>query len=199
MENDDKEVVAMGAVAKALSQLDKEEIARVLSWASAKYGAGMTLPANGGQTKPFAGGFDSQPVATPYNQEAGEIPGIARLEDDGTLTLTVRDLKARSANEAAIRLAHVAIYAYCKLSGEKVASSRGIVTPLLQQWRVYDGNTRRVLKEHRGIIRNGDLLSLDAHSRAEAEQYIAEILDPSIDGKWKASTTSKRKKRVEGE
>jgi hypothetical protein len=112
-----------------------------------------------------------------------ELPGIARITDAG-LEVTVRDLKARSANDAAIRLAHIAILAKEKLTGTKTLSSRNELLPILKEWRAYDGNTRVALANHRGIHRDGDQLSLDAISRREAQKYIDEILDESIQSTW---------------
>ena len=87
------------------------------------------------------------------------------ISDSGDFRVTVRDPKARNTNDAAIRLAVVAIHSYCKLSGEKGASSRRIVKPVLENWRAYTGNTRAALASHQGIIRDGDALSLDQHPK----------------------------------
>jgi hypothetical protein len=113
------------------------------------------------------------------------MPGIARLSDSGDLHLTVRDLKARSGLDAAVRLAYVAIYAYQKLAGRALSSPSGL-TPLLKSWRLYDGNTRARLARDKGILRNGDDLSLDAHATRDAERFVQEILDDGIEGRWTA-------------
>lgn len=64
-------------------------------------------------------------------------------------------------------------------------SSRKNLTPILKEWRLYDGNTRARLSKERGILRDGDNLSLDAHARRDAERFIEEISDPEIKGQWK--------------
>ena len=53
-----------------------------------------------------------------------EIPGIAKMQDNGNFKLTVRDPKAKNANDAAIRLAHIVIHAYTELTGESSVSSK---------------------------------------------------------------------------
>jgi hypothetical protein len=113
-----------------------------------------------------------------------EIPGVARLNDSGDLHITIRDLKARSGLDAAVRLAHVAIHAYHQMTGQALSSSKGL-TPILKSWRIYDGNTRARLAKEKGIVRTGDDLSLDAHAARDAQRFIEEILDPSIDGTWR--------------
>jgi hypothetical protein len=123
------------------------------------------------------------PVAGNHASET-EIPGIARLTSNGDLKITIRDLKAKSGLDAAVRLAHVAIYAHEKLRGEPL-SSRRTLTPILKEWRLYDGNTRARLSKEKGIIRDGDALHLDAHSRRDAERLIQEILDDGVSGNWR--------------
>lgn len=114
----------------------------------------------------------------------GEMPGIARLSDTGELKITARDLKAKSGLDAAVRLAHIAIFAHEQLAGQPLSSRSGL-TPLLKEWRLYDGNARARLSRDRGILRNEDSLSLDAHARVDAERYIAEIQDSETHGVWK--------------
>jgi PAS domain S-box-containing protein len=116
-------------------------------------------------------------VRTLKRQGGRELPGIARVTPAGEFRLLVRDLKARSALDAAVRLAKVAIYAHELLTGEPL-SSRKSLTPILRAWRLYDGNTRARLAKERGIVRNGDSLSLDDQARHGAEQLVREMRSP---------------------
>jgi hypothetical protein len=118
------------------------------------------------------------------DRKVGEIPGIAKVTESGELKITIRDLKASSGLNAAVRLAHIAIHA-CESLLDRGMSSRNELTPILKQWRVYDGNTRAKIGSDKGILRDGDVLTLDAHARRLAEQFINDILDPSIEGRWK--------------
>jgi hypothetical protein len=171
----DAELEAMRVIGTALANLDPGARVRVLNWIGSHFAIGtpptQMPPAHGLQ---MVGGTTE--VET-------EIPGIARLTDAG-LEITVRDLKAKSALDAAIRLAHVVLLAKEKLTGAKTVSSRKELVPILKQWRLYDGNTRLALGQHKGILRKGDDLSLDAISRRDAEMFIQQVLDDSVLGSW---------------
>ena len=185
----DSEFNAMKNIHEALSSLkDNEARERVLKWTSSKFGLSSALLDS--QDNPQPGG--SPPSGSPETN-IGEIPGIAFLGDNGQLIITARDLKANSKIDAGIRLVHVAIRANELLNKEKYASSRKTVTPILREWGVYDGNTRREVANHKGIIRQKDNLSLDVHSKREADKIIKEILDDSIKGKWKMRYKVKQK------
>src|SRR4051794_19953704 len=125
------ELEAMRTIGEALSKLEFDARVRVLTWISAHF----SLPMSSARS-PTIG--LTEETLTDIGQE---LPGIARMTDAG-LEVTVRDLKARSANDAAIRLAHIAILAKEKLTGTKTLSSRNELLPLLKEWRAYDGNTR---------------------------------------------------------
>ncbi len=122
----DIEINAITAVNEALSAIEDPEIRkRVLRWANDKFGfvpsgekLGREVSRNRDMLNKPEGG-------------AGEIPGIAKLSDTGEFRLTVRDLKAKSANDAAVRLAHIAIRAYQLLTGQKTMSSKNVLVPLL--------------------------------------------------------------------
>lgn len=183
---EDPEIKAMAAVNSALGAIEDPEVRkRVLRWANEKFGFQSEHIGPGAKV--------SRAVAPALEEIDGEIPGIARLDETGGFRLTVRDLKAKSANDAAIRLVHVALRAYERLAGQKGASSKNVLVPLLKGWRVYDGNTRASLARHKGIIRTGDELQLDFHAQAEADQFISEILDDEIEGEWKPGTRAKRR------
>jgi hypothetical protein len=128
------------------------------------------------------GHADSQQLT---NSDQRELPGLAQLTEDGALKITIRDLKARSAIDAARRLVYVTIAAHERLAGS-AASSRKTVTPILRDWRLYDGNARRMIATDKGIVRSGDLLSLDSHARRDAERFMAEMLEDGTKGTWQA-------------
>jgi hypothetical protein len=185
----DAELQAMMKVSEAVSSLKNAAARdRVLSWAAQKFRSTAGPPLTPGNVP------SPQEHTTTPEKSAREIPGIARLSEAGELHLTVRDTKASSANDAALRIAHLLIYATEQLTGAGTISSKSTLNPTLRKYRVYDGNTRTVLARHRGLIREGDELSMDLHCRQEAEGFVAEILDPATQGTWNPSSkTSKRR------
>lgn len=190
----DPEIAAIAVISDALLEVpDFDARRRVLSYVLARFAPDAVaepthspVPAAPTPRLPMAGAAAHQGAASSTHSGEHEIPGIARLSDVGELKMTVRDLKARSGLDAAVRLAHVAIYAYERLSGGQALSSSKGLTPILREWRLYDGNTRTRLAKEKGIVRDGDALRLDAHSRRDAEKYVEEILDPNVEGKWRA-------------
>ncbi len=158
----DSELAAIAASSAAISKLaDAEARRRVLSYVLARY-------------------FPEAALAQGRPLTERELPGVAYLTDAGQLRIAVRDLKARSRLDAAVRLASVAIYAHQRLAGRPLSSRKGL-TPLLKEWRLYDGNTRAKLAKERGILRSGDDLSLDAQTSRNAERLIEEIRLPAQD------------------
>ena len=181
------EIDAMRVVAEAIENLaDPEARMRVLSWLASKFGA----PRYEAGKKDLRHG-SGEGASLPITEE--ELPGIARRTANGDLEVTVRDLKAKSTIDAAMRLAHIVIYANEKLKGERAVSSRKVLLPILKEWRAYDGNTRPALAHHKGIHRDGDQLSLDTIAKKDAEKYISEILDDSVTGTWNPNGRSSRK------
>jgi len=186
LQNSDAEIAAIAAISSALSKLsDSEARRRVLSYVLSRY-----LP-EGGAPLSLAAASLAQAVTSMAPAPLGvveltqrELPGVARLTDTGDLRITARDLKAKSGLDAGVRLAHVAIYAHERLTGQPFSSRKGL-TPLLKEWRLYDGNVRARLAKERGIIRSEDSLSLDAHARRDAERYIEEILNEELHGQWR--------------
>ncbi|MFY9317530.1 MAG: hypothetical protein WAO95_18480 [Burkholderiales bacterium] len=178
----DDEVMAITAITAALSKLSDPDARRnVLSYINARYlgkapGATDSLPL-------FTTAVASAPVAVVETTQR-ELPGVARLTDTGELRITARDLKAKNALDAAVRLAHIAVYAHERLTQKPLSSRKGL-TPLLKEWRVYDGNTRARIAKERGIIRSGDSMSLDTHARRDAERYIDDILNEETTGIWR--------------
>lgn len=183
------EIQALGTIIEALEGIeDQEAINRILDYVLDKFGDedAPKKPAKKGRKEEEEEDDDDEGFT------ADEIPGIALISDSGEFRLTVRDPKAKTTNDAAIRLALVSIYAYCQLSKEKSASSKKIVKPVLENWRAYTGNTRKALAEHAGILREGDALSLDHHATLEAEKVMHDIKDPDVTGNWQPNGKKSR-------
>lgn len=191
----DEEIEAIVAISKVLSKIvDQAMRKRILSWACEKYAempAAVTPTARLGTAAPSAATISPLPEAT-----SKEIPGVAILEDDGKIQFTIRDPKAKSAADAGIRSTLVAILVHERLTGKPEASSKNLVVPLLRDWRIYDGNIRQALADHKGIIRAGDSMRLDSYAKAEAESILQQIQDPEIQGKWNPNQVGKKGKKT---
>jgi hypothetical protein len=172
----DTEIMALQKCTEALEPLEDAACKRVIAFLNNRYS------------------FSSPPTKEPTNNlrsatqqslsDANQIPGIALRGPDGGVKITARDLKAKSANDAAVRLAHIALLAHAELTGEQWASAKGTLVPLLKAWRVYDGNTRGAIAAEKGIVRNGDKISLDVHAEQQARVYISDVLDEKVKGSW---------------
>ena len=186
----DLEANAIATISVALKPLDEDARFRVFDYVARRFSFSVSSHRN-------SAGSPGTSVPTPpspsaersartgsASQHAGEIDGIAIADGEDGLRITIRDLKARSGLDAAVRLAHIAIFA-CEKLLRRPMSSRNELTPLLREWRLYDGNTRARLAKEKGIVRDDDNLKLDAHARKAAEAYIAEVLDDTMSGRWK--------------
>ena len=188
------ELDCMRVVEEALQALSDEAArSRVASWVAAKY-AIVSPTKMHGRTEEKADSRRGEISVTP-----GEIPGIAKLSQSGELQLTVRDFKAKSTNDAAVRLIHIVIWATTKLTGETSVSSKGVIVPLLKKYRCYDGNTRTAIARDKGLVRDGDQLSLDFHAEQFAKKVAEEILDSATEGKWKPGSAKRRDLRAKRE
>ncbi len=182
-----EELECMRIVDESIRAVDDEAArSRIATWVTAKYL--MTSRPDSVRTSTDSASVDME-------DRPGEIPGIAKLSQAGDVQLTVRDFKAKSANDAAVRLVHVVIWAAAKLTGESSVSSKNVIVPLLRKYRCYDGNTRQAIASDKGLVRDGDLLSLDFHAEQYAERVVSEILDSGSEGKWKPGSTKRRTAR----
>jgi hypothetical protein len=174
----------VGEAIESLTDIDARN--RVMAWIVSRFGVppSRRIRLEAGNQIGMTG------IATLADRE---FPGIARLTPSNELEVTIRDLKANSTVDAAVRLAHVVIYANEKLTGERAVSSRKVLSPILKEWKAYDGNTRAALARHKGIHRDDDLLSLDSIAKQDAEKYIIEILDESVQGSWNPRTRTNKK------
>jgi hypothetical protein len=184
------ELAAMTKVSEALNSLaDLKARERVISWAASAFGVSALGP-----TQRVGSETPARPTGNRPADEK-EIAGIARVTPNGELHLTVRDLKARSANDAAIRIAHLTLLANERLNNSDSLSSKNVLVPILRRYRAYDGNTRGALAQHRGFARVGDQLSMDLHCKEEAEEFVKQILDPAVQGTWNPSAKPTKKRR----
>jgi hypothetical protein len=210
----DVEITAMMSICDALSKISDEKTrGRVLTWVNDKFwhtpiqqssaprlitpiqqssAPRLITPIQLSSAPRHITPSPASPSAS--GSERNELAGIAIISNTGDLRITARDLKAKSTNDAAIRLLLVTIRAHQLLLDQSGVSARKVIVPLLKKWRAYDGNTRNAVAKHRGIVRLGDELSLDVHAQNEADRYIEEINDSSVSGKWQPSS-SKGKKR----
>jgi len=185
----DQELTVLQKVVDLLASVDEDARKRIHRYVTQRFTLSAE-PSHPSSPRPQLNG------STPTGLE---VPGVALLTDDGSLRITVRDLKARNAIDAAKRLTYVAIAAFEQLTGSS-PSSRKIVTPILKDWRLYDGNTRHMISADKGILRSGDSLSLDLHARNEAEHFMSEIVDEQVTGTWRPSNRkSGRAKASRGE
>jgi len=185
----------MGSIWNALQTLpDDDAKVRCINWALSRLGLNIGQ-ANLHNQK---GGASLLPAslttaAAKGAGTAGSLDDIVEQTEDGRYRVIARDLKVKSRNDAAIRLAHLVIYSNEILSGQQKTSSKKYVVPVLKEWRAYDGNTRNTLAGCPGIKRDGDLLSLDVHSRRDAQNFISQIRDEAVKGSWSASAARTRK------
>jgi hypothetical protein len=191
------ELECMKIIDEGLQAVPEEATrARIASWVASKYG-GVQISRG---TDLGRGASVSSGVAIAGDvAKNGEVAGIAKLSQSGEVLLTVRDFKAKSANDAAIRLVHVLIWVTGKLAGRPAVSSKNEVVPLLRKYRLYDGNTRGVIAKDKGLVRDGDELSLDFHAEQLAEKFVNDILDGSIEGRWKPGGSKRRSSKSSGE
>lgn len=122
-----------------------------------------------------------------------DLTGICTVRS-GEFHFTVRDLKAKNAKDAGKRLVYVLIYAYMRAMEVDSVSRKSVITPQLNSWRLNDGNIRGLISKDPGILKNGDLYSLDVHGEKEAEGFIQEIKDPNVAGSWSPSSKKRKKK-----
>jgi len=171
------------SVCTQLDELDAEPRERVIRYVMNRYSIGAN------PVERQAGARQPGSVASSVT----ELNGIALLKGDGSLRVTVRDLKGATAKDAARRLIYAVVLSNEMLTGSREVSSRKTLVPILREYRLYDGNTRALIASDKGVIRNGDLLSLDAHARTEAEAFLRDMQDPSIVGSWRPGAMKRKR------
>ncbi|MCC7389997.1 MAG: hypothetical protein IT431_14645 [Phycisphaerales bacterium] len=186
------EIDALAAINETMESLpDDQSRVRVLEWAISKFQLSGSMSTTAAPRVPV--GVVGQSSGTPQTAATpGELGDIIHILDDGSIKVVARDLKAASANDAAVRLAHVVVYCVKHLLNGQKASSKVHLVPVLRDWRCYNGNTRGALAKEKGMIREGDALSLDQLAARRAEEIIAEIRNTETEGKWKGGTAAKK-------
>jgi hypothetical protein len=185
----DIEVKVMGELAVALSKLEDKPDAqkRALKWLCERFDFEIKNQSVNHANKNDKSSIVADLATTAPSSTSNEMPGIACLTSDGEYRVTMRDLKAKNKLDAANRLVHVCIYSYTQMQNLPDMPSR-LLTSILKDWRVYDGNTRVLISKSKGLIRTKEGgLALDAHAKRDALKYIAEILNDEIAGKWSAT------------
>ena len=105
----DPELDALTAICKALNLLEDEKSKqRVMDYAYSRFGL---QPVALVQKKAQGEGSGAEESGEKLDAKIHmELPGIARLTDKGDIKLTIRDLKAKSTNDAARRIAYIVIH-----------------------------------------------------------------------------------------
>lgn len=136
---------------------------------------GSTLPLNISPNSPSA-----DIVETTSGRR--EWPGVASFDPVARrLSISVRDWKTKSKIQQGMRCAYVILRAWERFTGEEAVSSRDVVTPVLKEHRLYDGNLRSALSKDKGIHRNSDMLWLDVPAKDAADKIIAEVLTGDVE------------------
>jgi hypothetical protein len=126
---------------------------------------------------------------------SNDLSGVAELLPDGGIELTVRDPKAGTRQDAVKRVVYVTIRANELLTGKTSADKKKVVMKGLKKMRLTSGTARNALTKVPGLIKVGNEWSLDGPAKEEADKYIQEIKDDSIQGKFKPGTISRPKKK----
>jgi hypothetical protein len=137
--------------------------------------------------------YDNSP--SKRDNTKGELSAVATLTPEGQYHSSIRDLKATNAKDAAKRLVYVLIRSYTKLMNSPSISRKEVINPELVRWRLSDGNTRALIASDRGIIKQGDQLSLDQHAQNEADEFIKDIEDSDKIGSWKPGLVKRQRRK----
>jgi hypothetical protein len=99
--------------------------------------------------------------------------------------------------DAAKRLAYITLLAKRELLQEK-KTDRATFNKVLKSYNLYDGNTRSLISKDKALVKEGKkLIYLSAAGIPQARQFVEEIRDSSISGKWTPSTTRRRRPKAQ--
>jgi len=192
----DAELLAMGEIYSIIKGLDPAAQQRVFNWLTSKIGI-AAIPVKSEDKHPMdARPISSQSINT--STQKGDLSDVATVTPEGQFHLSVRDLKASNTKDATKRLVYVIIRSYTQLMKTQSVSRKDIINPELLQWRLASGSVRGYIAADKGIIVQGDQLSLDQHALNEADQFINEIQDPSKVGSWKPESGKRIKVNKSG-
>src|SRR5690242_7776569 len=134
--DDDPEITAISMINAALSRVeDPDARRRVLNYVLSRFVPDLAPASRPAPHTIYPVGIPSGSAvgtatiggsASGQALQGGEFPGVARMSDSGDLKITARDLKAKSGLDAAVRLAHIAIYAHERLTGQPLSSRKGL-------------------------------------------------------------------------
>lgn len=128
-------------------------------------------------------------------REFHDLSGVAELLPGGSIELTARDPKAKNLEDKVQRIVYVAIRANELLTGNKSTDKKKVVQKFLKKYKLTSGAARNALTRVPGLIKVGNEWSLDGPAKDEADKYIREIKDDSIQGKFKHGTISRARKK----
>lgn len=193
-ETQDPEVSAMSSIANALFNLDNEARSRVIEWATKKFGVSVSALKVTSKDQSHQGHITQSESVKDLDNSLADL--IEYSEEDGFI-FHFRDVKAKSALDAVNKLVHISVYAYEKLTGNKEIP-RAIITKVLEDWRVNDGNARNYISKHAGIKKKGNgssaVLFLDRPGKLEAESFLSDLSNSDIGGTWNPTKKTVRKK-----
>jgi hypothetical protein len=191
----DTEIAAMTAIAAALTPLDEEIRQRVMNWAAQRFN--ISLNSGSGARKSNQPGGGQVSKKDQGERAPSDLDDLIEFSEEDGFTFHFRDLKARSQSDAVNRLLHLALFAYENTTGQREVS-RKILTKVLDDWRVNDGNARGHLNNHPGFKRKGKgtgaVFFLDRPGKMEAERFIEEIQNDELVGKWSPSKKNIKKR-----
>lgn len=129
-----------------------------------------------------------------FNARAtSNLSGIAEQRGNEVF-FVFSDLKAKNRFDALERLVFVVLYSY-DLLGKTPVSRKNVLNKLLTRWGLNTGTDRTRLANMSAILKEGqskDMYSLSEPAKQTAKEYITQILDPAIKGKWSTSKVKKR-------
>ena len=208
MSEEDLEILAFTKMKEALEPLDEEACIRVLDWANRRYLGGSIVHASAGQKHTqnktnSEGDLKAVAQVSTGMTSSSELSDLAEVDEDGSLDLHIRSFKAKNKIDCVNRLVHVVIYLHEKLTGEREIAGP-VINKFLEDWRLYDGNARRFLAAHKGIKVKGTkgaqrTYYLDNPGKKEAEKFISEIRDDSVQGKFDPTKTQKKRAKKSAE
>jgi activator of HSP90 ATPase len=146
--------------------------------------AGKARGQDGGDT-----GSTSQPMPP---ATFGTLASVAE-KDNGNVRITISDLKAKNAMEAAHRLVYATLLARRTLLNE-TRTPRKVLVETLRGYNLYDGNSRRTIANDKGLVRDGrKSIWLSQPALEIARKFVKEIQDPNTKGTWGISHNRRRR------
>ncbi|HEX8475383.1 MAG TPA: zinc ribbon domain-containing protein [Pyrinomonadaceae bacterium] len=112
----------------------------------------------------------------PQGSDEERLGQILRLRNE-QLHLDEPDIKARSKKDYARRLTYLFLYAHEKRGNDSVP--RSVLTAILDENSVNDGNTRYWISKNSSLVSEGDNIRLNNAGRREAQAALNDVFDTS--------------------